>query len=236
MQAKPSRFPIPWPHDNEASTVVEELTQRFDAEHERRYGHCFEGQYGVEIVNLRMVGSVPRETAKRVPSRGASREVFPLGKRDAYFGADFGVLATPGVFARRARRSGAQWPIDHRRVRRHYRRSPQFNRCARFGGQHNREAGGAMNAKSNIDPFLLEVLKNSFDTIADDMALNLMRSAYSGIIRDSMDFSTALLDQHGQTLAQGLTTPMHLGSFFDAMSGLMNRFDEDIDEQDVFIF
>ncbi len=93
-----------------------------------------------------------------------------------------------------------------------------------------------MSTKSNVDPFLLEVLKNSFDTIADDMALNLMRSAYSGIIRDSMDFSTALLDERGQTLAQGLTTPMHLGSFFDAMNGLMRRFEGDIEPDDVFIF
>jgi N-methylhydantoinase B len=88
----------------------------------------------------------------------------------------------------------------------------------------------------NADPFLLEVLKNSFDTIADDMALNLMRSAYSGIIRDSMDFSTAILDHRGQTLAQGLTTPMHLGSFYDAMTGLMNHFAEDVEPEDVFIF
>jgi N-methylhydantoinase B len=87
-----------------------------------------------------------------------------------------------------------------------------------------------------VDPFLLEVLKNSFDTIADDMALNLMRSAYSGIIRDSMDFSTAILDHRGQTLAQGLTTPMHLGSFFDAMTGLMAHFDGDVHTDDVFIF
>ena len=93
-----------------------------------------------------------------------------------------------------------------------------------------------MNAKSNIDPFLLEVLKNTFDTIADDMALNLMRSAYSGIIRDSMDFSTALLDHRGQTLAQGLTTPMHLGSFYDAMTGLIAHFGADVDPKDVFIF
>ena len=93
-----------------------------------------------------------------------------------------------------------------------------------------------MSIRSNIDPFLLEVLKSSFDTIADDMALNLMRSAYSGIIRDSMDFSTALRDDHGQTLAQGLTTPMHLGSFFDAMTGLRDRFDGDVEPGDVFIF
>lgn len=89
---------------------------------------------------------------------------------------------------------------------------------------------------SNVDPFLLEVLKSGFDTVADNMALNLMRTAYSGIIRDSMDFSTALLDHRGQTLAQGLTTPMHLGSFYDAMRGLIAHFDDDIDPQDVFIF
>ena len=88
----------------------------------------------------------------------------------------------------------------------------------------------------NVDPFLLEILKNSFDTIADDMALNLMRSAYSGIIRDSMDFSTAILDHRGQTLAQGLTTPMHLGSFYDAMTGLIAHFDGDVNPEDVFIF
>jgi N-methylhydantoinase B/oxoprolinase/acetone carboxylase alpha subunit len=90
--------------------------------------------------------------------------------------------------------------------------------------------------RSNVDPFLLEILKSSFDTIADDMALNLMRTAYSGIVRDSMDFSTAILDHRGQTLAQGLTTPMHLGSFYDAMTGLMRRFEGRITPGDVFIF
>ena len=90
--------------------------------------------------------------------------------------------------------------------------------------------------RSNVDPFLLEILKSSFDTIADDMALNLMRTAYSGIVRDSMDFSTAILDHRGQTLAQGLTTPMHLGSFYDAMSGLMRHFEGRMAPGDVYIF
>ena len=69
---------------------------------------------------------------------------------------------------------------------------------------------------TEIDPFLLEIIRNSFDAIADNMALTLMRTSYSGIIRDSMDFSTAICDGSGRTWAQGLTTPMHLGSFFDA--------------------
>jgi len=89
---------------------------------------------------------------------------------------------------------------------------------------------------SEVDPFLLEILKSSFDTIADDMALNMMRTAYSGIVRDSMDFSTAILDHRGQTLAQGLTTPMHLGSFHDAMRGLIRRYEGRVEPEDVFVF
>ena len=67
--------------------------------------------------------------------------------------------------------------------------------------------------RHGIDPFQLELIKSCFDTIADDMALTLMRTAHSGIVRDSLDFSTALLDAEGLTLAQGICTPMHMGSF-----------------------
>lgn len=87
----------------------------------------------------------------------------------------------------------------------------------------------------DIDPALLEVLKNGFDSIADEMALILMRSAYSSIVRDALDFSTAICDAKGQTLAQGLTTPLHLGSFFDAMRFLINRYSDKIYPGDIFI-
>lgn len=88
---------------------------------------------------------------------------------------------------------------------------------------------------SKIDPIRLEVMKNAFDAIADEMALMLMRAAYSPIVRDSMDYSTAICDAKGQTLAQGVTTPMHLGSFYDAMQHLMTRYADDIHPGDVFI-
>jgi len=90
-------------------------------------------------------------------------------------------------------------------------------------------------ANTELDPFLLEIIRSGFDAIADDMALTLMRTSYSGIIRDSMDFSTAICDAIGQTWAQGLTTPMHLGSFYDAMQTLITQFKEDIHEGDIFI-
>lgn len=86
-----------------------------------------------------------------------------------------------------------------------------------------------------VDPIRLEVMKNAFDAIADEMALMLMRAAYSPIVRDSMDYSTAICDAQGQTLAQGVTTPMHLGSFYDAMQHLMRRYAGNIRPGDVFI-
>ncbi len=88
----------------------------------------------------------------------------------------------------------------------------------------------------DIDPFQLELMRSCFDTIADDMALTLMRTAHSGIVRDSLDFSTALLDAEGLTLAQGICTPMHMGSFYDAMRELIAKYDERVDPDDVFIF
>ena len=90
--------------------------------------------------------------------------------------------------------------------------------------------------QGTIDPFQLELLKSCFDTIADDMALTLMRTAHSGIVRDSLDFSTALLDADGLTLAQGICTPMHMGSFYDAMRKLIAQYEGRVDAGDVFIF
>ena len=90
-------------------------------------------------------------------------------------------------------------------------------------------------ADSALDPVRLEVLKNGFDTIADEIALILMRTAYSSIVRDSMDYSTAICDARGRTLAQGLTTPMHLGSFYDAMQSLIPRYRDAVFPGDIFI-
>ncbi len=88
---------------------------------------------------------------------------------------------------------------------------------------------------SQLDPILMEVFKNGFEAIADEMALILMRTAHSPIVRDAMDFSTALCDADGENLAQGLTTPMHLGSFHDAMRHLIAEYAGNIAPGDIFI-
>ena len=95
---------------------------------------------------------------------------------------------------------------------------------------------GAMQNRPVISPFQLEVVKSALDTIADELALIVMRTAYSSIVRDAMDYSTAICDAHGNTLAQGVTTPLHLGSFHDAMQNLIRVQAGKMHAGDLFIF
>jgi len=90
--------------------------------------------------------------------------------------------------------------------------------------------------KSDIDPITFEVIKSALDTLADEMALVVMRTACSHILRDAMDYSTAVCDAQGRFIAQGLTNPIHLGSFPDAMRRLVAEYGETAVPGDIFAF
>ena len=85
------------------------------------------------------------------------------------------------------------------------------------------------------DPIGFELFKNSLFSIADEMALTICRTTYSGVLRDNMDFSTAFADADGKLVAQGLTLPGHLGSIPTALDVVVERFGEDTHPGDVFI-
>ena len=88
---------------------------------------------------------------------------------------------------------------------------------------------------SKVDPRTFEVIRNAVESVADEMALVVMRSAYSPVVRDSMDYSTALCDKQGRMVAQGLTTALHLGSFPDAMRHLIEEYRANMHAGDVFV-
>ncbi len=85
------------------------------------------------------------------------------------------------------------------------------------------------------DPFAFELFKNAIFSIADEMALTVCRTTYSGVLKDNMDFSTALADAEGRLVAQGLTMPGHLGSIPTALEAVMRHFGGDMEAGDVFI-
>jgi N-methylhydantoinase B len=86
-----------------------------------------------------------------------------------------------------------------------------------------------------LDAITLEIIKNALASIADDMAIDILRSAYSPIVRDSMDYSSAICDSEGRLIAQGLTLPGHLGSYPDVMRNIVATYPNDTNPGDMFI-
>jgi|Deesub1362A_J573_1020465.scaffolds.fasta_scaffold00267_21 N-methylhydantoinase B len=63
-----------------------------------------------------------------------------------------------------------------------------------------------------IDPVRLEVMKNLFISITEEMGAVLKRASYSPNIKERMDASCALFDWKGRLVAQAEHIPVHLGS------------------------
>jgi N-methylhydantoinase B len=85
------------------------------------------------------------------------------------------------------------------------------------------------------DPIAFELFKNAIFSIADEMALTVVRTTYSGVLKDNMDFSTALADADGKLVAQGLTLPGHLGSIPTALESIRRQFGDNMGPGDIFI-
>ncbi len=61
-------------------------------------------------------------------------------------------------------------------------------------GRHRQHRDRGDPTMSRVDPITLEVIRNGPSSIADEMAPIIMRSAYSPVVRDIMDYSTGLCD------------------------------------------
>ena len=82
--------------DHPAPDSFARFATAFTAEHVARYGHAFNDAFPVEIVNLRLVGTV---TGGRAPSirAGGAGEDAPAAHRAVHFGASHGTLDTPVI-------------------------------------------------------------------------------------------------------------------------------------------
>jgi N-methylhydantoinase B len=85
------------------------------------------------------------------------------------------------------------------------------------------------------DPVTFAVIKAGLDTIVDDMAYAVMRTARSPIVRDVLDYSVTLCDRQGRILAQAKTVALHLGAVPDAMEVVLARFAGDLYPGDVIV-
>ena len=85
------------------------------------------------------------------------------------------------------------------------------------------------------DAVMLEVLHNALAGIADGMALTLVRTSRSSIVRQSLDFSTAVLTAKGELIGQGLCLPIHLGGMMPALEACLRQYEGRVYPGDVLI-
>lgn len=87
-----------------------------------------------------------------------------------------------------------------------------------------------------IDPALFSIITNSFAAIAQEMSVDLIRSAYSTVIREAADCSACLISREGRVLAQAHNNPLHLNSVTAALQGALRALPmEKLTEDDVVI-
>ena len=79
----------------------------------------------------------------------------------------------------------------------------------------------------SLDAITLEVLRHRLDAIANNMESTLIKSAYSSIVKEGGDCSVALFDLSGETIAQGVAIPVHLGSMPPAIKSMLAEFPPD---------
>jgi N-methylhydantoinase B len=85
------------------------------------------------------------------------------------------------------------------------------------------------------DPITAELFRNAIVALADEMALTIYRAAYSGVLKNIMDYSTAICDADGRLVAQGLSLPGHLASIPQALQACLRHFGTDIVPGDILV-
>ena len=84
--------------------------------------------------------------------------------------------------------------------------------------QENKDAIAFKTQTKNIQPgeysdeVSLQLFTNRFKAIAEEMGVQLQRTAFSVNVKERLDFSCALLDANGELLVNAQHIPVHLGS------------------------
>lgn len=90
-------------------------------------------------------------------------------------------------------------------------------------------------AGAEVDPMQLAVLGGYLEASARDMGITMMKTARSTIFHSGHDFSCGIADAEGRMLALEEALPIHLGGLGFACRGILETYDEAIEEGDVLL-
>ncbi|PKB77993.1 MAG: 5-oxoprolinase [SAR202 cluster bacterium Io17-Chloro-G9] len=86
-----------------------------------------------------------------------------------------------------------------------------------------------------VDAISLEVFKNMFISVAEEMGVALQRTSYSPNIKERRDYSCAVFDPEGQMVAQAAHVPVHLGAMPASVQAALETFPKGLNPGDVVI-
>jgi N-methylhydantoinase B len=79
----------------------------------------------------------------------------------------------------------------------------------------------------DVDPVVVEIIRNALNAAADEMSVSLARSAYTPIIYEMKDYSVALFDTQYRLLGQSPGLPIFLGALEDAVQVTVDKYGVD---------
>lgn len=92
-----------------------------------------------------------------------------------------------------------------------------------------------MHTISQPDPIRLEIFKNLYQFIAEQMGIVLQNTATSVNIKERLDFSCAIFDQDGLLVANAPHIPVHLGSMSESVRSLIKDKSDTLKPGDVYL-
>lgn len=86
-----------------------------------------------------------------------------------------------------------------------------------------------------VDAIDREVIGNALRAVADEMAVTLVKASYSMVVRDHLDFSTAVCDARGRLVVQGTCLAIQLGALPFAMRAILEEYPEGLAPGDIVL-
>ena len=82
----------------------------------------------------------------------------------------------------------------------------------------------------------LEVIYQSTQQIARELTVNMMRTGYSNVIKESQDFTFCIFDPQARLVAQGIPQQLHIGPMAAKLREVQRVFHRRLQPGDAILF
>ena len=205
----------------------------FEAQHRQLYGYTLAPR-PIELVTLRLIASHTGNASKRDAavqrcSRNSKDE--PKAANATYLFTEAGHVEA-SMIARDALSAGDKLagPLIVTELSSTTLVPAGWSACVSGSGAllmertERADDGHSTAMSAHADPVELEIFRHLFASIAEEMGLRLLRSAFSPNIKERGDFSCALFSGAAEMIAQAAHIPVHLGSMPMSVAAVLAAF------------